>query len=107
LAASLTVSYPHATDKYRNPSLALAYMKVLRLFTKQNCPLCEKAVETVKHAKEKLDFEVELVYVDSNSELEKRFGERVPIGFIDGKVVFKYRTTSEELVKRILKLSKD
>lgn len=45
--------------------------------------------------------EVEVVDVDGTDELREKFGNDVPVLFIDGRRAFKYRVTAKELNKRL------
>ena len=39
--------------------------------------------------------------VDGSPELREKYGEEVPVLFIDGRKAFKYRVTEMELKKRL------
>jgi len=51
---------------------------------------------------EEIPFEVEEIDVDGSADLRDRFGQEVPVLFIDGKA-FKYRLTARELKKQLSK----
>ena len=44
---------------------------------------------------------VEVVDVDSDPDLQARYGEQVPVLLIDGRKAFKYRVTAAELERRL------
>jgi hypothetical protein len=46
--------------------------------------LCEVAVEVLEGMRNELNFEIEKIYIDANVELEKLYGEQVPVIHIDG-----------------------
>jgi glutaredoxin len=46
--------------------------------------LCEVAVEVLEGMRNELNFEIEKIYIDANAELEKLYGEQVPVIHIDG-----------------------
>jgi hypothetical protein len=46
--------------------------------------LCEVAVEVLEGMRNELNFEIERIYIDANVELEKLYGEQVPVIHIDG-----------------------
>ena len=43
------------------------------------------AVETLESMKSELDYLIEITYIDGNTELEKLYGEQVPVTHIDGE----------------------
>jgi glutaredoxin len=60
-------------------------MTVITVFTRHGCHLCDVAVEVLEGMSDELHFEIEKIYIDENSELEKLYGEQVPVIHIDGK----------------------
>ena len=60
-------------------------MTVVTIYSRENCHLCEVALEALKSVESELHFEIEKVYIDGNSELVNRYGEEVPVIHIDGK----------------------
>jgi glutaredoxin len=59
-------------------------MTVITVFTPHGCHLCEVAVEVLERMRNELNFEIEKIYIDANAELEKLYGEQVPVIHIDG-----------------------
>jgi len=49
----------------------------------------------------KLAFELEEIDVDTSAELQKHYGEQVPVLFIDGRRAFKFRVTAKQLAQRL------
>jgi glutaredoxin len=60
-------------------------MTVVTVYSRENCHLCEVAIETLASVAAELDFEIEKVLIDGNEELIKKYGEEVPVIHIDGK----------------------
>ena len=46
--------------------------------------MCEVAVEVLEGMQTELNFEIEKIYIEGNTELEKLYGEQVPVIHIDG-----------------------
>jgi len=46
-------------------------------------------------------FDLEIIDIDANLDLQKRYDTQVPVLFIDGRKAFKYRVTPNQLQKRI------
>ena len=60
-------------------------MTLVTVYSRANCHLCEVAVETLESVKLELNFEIEKIYIDGDSELLKKYSEEVPVIQIDGK----------------------
>jgi len=60
-------------------------MTVITVFTRHGCHLCDVALEVLEGMSDELHFEIKKIYIDENSELEKLYGEQVPVIHIDGK----------------------
>ena len=59
-------------------------MTVITVFGRHGCHLCDLAVEVLNGMREELNFEIKKIYIDGNPELEKLYGEQVPVIHIDG-----------------------
>jgi len=59
-------------------------MTVITVFGRHGCHLCDVAVEVLDGMREELNYELEKIYIDGNPELEKLYGEQVPVIHIDG-----------------------
>jgi glutaredoxin len=55
------------------------------MYTRCGCHLCEEAWELLNELRPGFGFELEIVDVDSQSELAKAYGEKVPVVVIAGK----------------------
>jgi glutaredoxin len=60
------------------------------VYTAAGCTLCERAVEVVREARGELGFELEVVGIDGDPELESRHREHLPVVEIDGERAFTY-----------------
>ena len=58
---------------------------LITVFSRHGCHLCDVAVETLESMKNELNYSIEVIYIDGNSELEKLYGEQVPVTHIDGE----------------------
>jgi glutaredoxin len=58
---------------------------VVTIYSRENCHLCDVAVESLESVKSELNFEIEKIYIDGDTELVNRYGEEVPVIHIDGK----------------------
>jgi hypothetical protein len=60
-------------------------MTTVTVFGRHGCHLCEVATSVLEGMQAELNFEIEKIYIDGNLELEKLFGEQIPVIHIDGK----------------------
>ena len=58
---------------------------MVTVYSRHGCHLCEDAVKTLESMREELAFEIEIIYIDGNPELEKLYGNEVPVIYINGE----------------------
>jgi glutaredoxin len=77
-------------------------MKTVRIYTRVGCHLCEEA-ERVVRAEQAADggFHLELVDIDRDPELVRRYGVRVPVVAVDGEELFEYEVPADLLRARL------
>jgi glutaredoxin len=65
----------------------------ITVYTRENCHLCDEAVETLTRIadSEGVAIEIDEVDVDEDPDLREEYGERVPFVLVDGTPKFKYR----------------
>ena len=68
---------------------------MVTVYSRHGCHLCEDAVKTLEGMREELAFEIEIIYIDGNSELEKLYGNEVPVIHIHGEHHDFYRVDPE------------
>ena len=71
------------------------------LYTKAECPLCEEMAAVVAAVGAEVPLEVTAVDITGDPQLLGRFGDQVPVLFVDGRKAFKYRVTAGALRRRI------
>jgi hypothetical protein len=75
--------------------------RLVRVYHAADCSLCERALEVVLEARAEVDFELELVDVGGDPELEARYREHLPVVEIDGEQAFTYFVTGDALLARL------
>ncbi|MCL6571712.1 MAG: glutaredoxin family protein [Bacillus sp. (in: Bacteria)] len=60
---------------------------VITLYTRNRCPLCDKAKITLLELKEEWNFQLEEIDIDENDELTERYGLMIPVLHMDGEEV--------------------
>ena len=65
----------------------------ITVYTREDCHLCDEAVETLTRIadSEGVPVDVEEVDVDEDPDLREEYGDRVPYVLVDGTPKFKYR----------------
>ena len=78
-------------------------MTVITVFGRHGCHLCDVAVEVLDGMREELNFEIKKIYIDGNPELEKLYGEQVPVIHIDGNHHDFFRVDPERFKSSLVK----
>ena len=75
----------------------------VKLYTRENCHLCEEAKTTIEAVVESVDrpVSIEEIDVDTDERLREEYGERVPYVVVDGWPAFKYRVDDDELRRQL------
>jgi glutaredoxin len=55
------------------------------VLSRAGCHLCDQAVEVVAEVCAELGTDYEVADVDTDPELRRRYGEQVPVTFVDGR----------------------
>jgi glutaredoxin len=78
----------------------------LTLYSRKDCCLCEEMKAVIGEVALKISLDIEEIDVDSSPALQEKYGNEVPVLFIDGRKAFKYRLTPRELSIRMRSDSK-
>ena len=73
----------------------------LTLYTRKDCCLCEEMKGVVRQVAGQLPLEMEEIDVDGSADLQEKYGNEVPLLFINGRKAFKYRVTERKLKDRL------
>jgi glutaredoxin len=60
-------------------------MRQVQIYSRHGCHLCDDALQTLKNLQNELEFEIQEIFIDGDSELEYTYGEQVPVIHIDFK----------------------
>ncbi len=71
------------------------------LYTRKGCHLCEEAKQEIERLRAAAEFQLEILDVDADPELQARFSNEVPVVFIDGRKAFKYRVEPKQFLRRL------
>jgi glutaredoxin len=75
----------------------------LTLYTRADCELCREMEATIDRELPRFEARLTRVEIGGDPELEARFGQEVPVLFINQRKAFKYRCAPIELRKRLLR----
>jgi glutaredoxin len=73
----------------------------LLLYTRKDCCLCDEMKSILSGVAKRVPFALEEIDVDTSPVLQEKYGNDVPVLFINGRKAFKYRLTARELEKRL------
>jgi glutaredoxin len=73
----------------------------VKIYARHNCHLCESALEVALEARQKISFELEIIYIDDNKQLQVQYGEEVPVTLIQGKIHDYFTLESKRFVKAL------
>jgi glutaredoxin len=76
-------------------------MTSVTLYTSAGCSLCRRALEVVGEAQAELGFDLELVDIDGDPDLEAAYREHLPVVEIDGVRAFTYFVEPHALRSRL------
>jgi glutaredoxin len=59
-------------------------MTLVTIYSRTGCHLCEDALQILHSMQDEHNFKIDEILIDGNEELEKEFGEKIPVTQIDG-----------------------
>ena len=79
----------------------LLLMKSVTVYSRSGCHLCEIAIDRISSVINDYNFTLDIILIDQNSELEKEFGEQVPVILINNKIHDYWRVDLERFTTAI------
>lgn len=76
-------------------------MKKVLIYSRTGCHLCEIAIDQINSVRNEKNFQVEIKLIDGSNDLEEKYGEQVPVIFIDEKIHDYWRVDLERFTKAI------
>jgi glutaredoxin len=73
----------------------------ITFYTKPDCALCHEAKATLLALQRELGFEVDEIDIMTDPALYDTFHTEIPVGYLDGRKVFKYRLDSTLLRRQL------
>ena len=78
----------------------------IEIYSRPGCHLCDDAKEVVERVQRRFPFSLRVVNIEMDPELEKAYGEQIPVVFINGNKAFKYHVDERELEQKVKRLWK-
>lgn len=78
----------------------------LTLYSRRDCCLCVEMKTVILQVAETIALALTEVDIDGSVELEEKFGNEVPVLFIDERKAFKHRVTVSDLTKKLSRKKK-
>ncbi|MCC7431091.1 glutaredoxin family protein [bacterium] len=79
----------------------------IEIYSKEDCSLCEKAKEKILLYKGSLPVQVDEIDITKDEKLYEKFKYEIPVIFINGKKIFKYKVDTERLNRILKELSEE
>jgi len=76
------------------------------MYSRPGCHLCDVAKEVIEHVRLRFPFSLRVINIETDPDLEKTYGEQIPVVFINGNKAFKYHDDETELERKVRKLCK-
>jgi glutaredoxin len=74
------------------------------IYSRSNCHLCEVALGVLQGLQDEITFSIEKILIDGDVELEKKYGEQVPVIHINGQMHDFFRVDPERFRNSISRL---
>jgi glutaredoxin len=75
------------------------------IYSRANCHLCEEAEKNVREVLVEIHFGLEVIDINGDQELERLYGEEVPVITINGDVHDYYKVDKQRLRKALRALN--
>jgi len=73
----------------------------LTIYSRPGCHLCDEMKQVVAAVGDRFDLAVTEINIDTDPELEKKYGWEIPVLLIEGVKVAKYRISEADLTRAL------
>ncbi len=80
-------------------------MIVIKLISKEDCHLCDRAKEVLLKTRNLHPFELEEIKIKEGDDYFKEYNERIPVVLINEIFAFQYKVSEQELLRKLKQLS--
>jgi len=78
----------------------------VEIYSRPGCHLCDEAKEVIERVGRRIAFSLRVINIETDPELEKKYGEEIPVVFVNGMPAFRYRVDEAEFEKKVKRLWK-
>jgi len=78
----------------------------VEIYSRPGCHLCDEAKEVIERVRRRIVFSLRVINIETDPELEKKYGEEIPVVFVNGMPAFRYRVDEAEFEKKVKRLWK-
>jgi glutaredoxin len=78
----------------------------VEIYSRPRCHLCDEAKKIIERVQRRTGFALRIINIENDPELEKEYGEQIPVVFIAGQKAFKYHVDEVEFEKKVRRLWK-
>ena len=73
------------------------------IYSRVSCHLCQEAEKNLREVMTEIPFELKVIYIDGDQELERLYGEEVPVTLINGAKHDYFRVDRKRFSEAILR----
>ncbi len=73
-------------------------------YSRPGCHLCDDAKQIVERVRQRLEFQLSFINIESDPDLEAKYGSEIPVVTINGNKAFKYHVDEREFEKKVKRL---
>ena len=77
------------------------------LYTRPGCHLCEEAKASIHAARCDDELTLEEINIDLDPELRERYGDQIPVVFINQTKAFKHHVDPREFKRKLRRMTRD
>lgn len=71
------------------------------VYGKRDCCLCDDAKAALLDVRREIPFDLEVIDIESIPPLRERYGDSIPVVFVNGRLAFKHRVDEGALRQRL------
>jgi hypothetical protein len=73
----------------------------LVVVSKDDCHLCDVALEKLEQLQRRHGFSLQVVKTHEGDEWYDRYQDKVPVGLVNGTMIFKYQVEEKDLLQKL------
>jgi glutaredoxin len=71
------------------------------IYSRPGCHLCDDAKDIIERVRRRHVFELRIINIETDPQLEREYGEQIPVVLINGNKAFKYHVDEAEFEKKV------